>query len=116
MTNRSEVADTETRYVDRPSATYLLLDPSGATPYAWTSTLTHLSTTRLPEDLRAALAATIPANGAIHRVLAEAHVRTCGGGDWDPVAPLLTGVSPVDLTLAPELVYDADLGLSVAGT
>lgn len=111
LTNRSEVADTETRYVDMVSHTYLLIDPSGATPHAWTGTLQALARATDPDALKRALAATVPANGKTDRVLWAAHDATTGG-HWSPAAPILRGLLPVDLTGRPHIAYDPLTGLT----
>ncbi len=115
LTNRSEVADTETRYVDMVSHTYLLIDATGATPHAWTGTLRQLGTARGPTQLKEGLAATVPASGKTDRALWAAHQATTAG-PWRPASAVLRGLLPVDVTAHPELAYDPVGGLVVRPT
>jgi CRISPR-associated endonuclease/helicase Cas3 len=114
LTNRSEVADTETRFVDRVSHTFVLIDPSGTTPHAWTRSLRELTETTSPTRLKLAKAATVPANGKVDRALWKAHMATVGDRMWMPRAALLRGLCPIDMAAHLNVTYDTNIGLEIA--
>lgn len=114
MTARNEDAETSTRYSETVSNTYLLIDPTGHTPHAWPKTTQELAATTRRGDLRTALRATLPANGATDRALMAAHLATAP--NWTPRAALLRHLLPVDLTHAPGLTYSPTTGLRMKDT
>jgi CRISPR-associated endonuclease/helicase Cas3 len=113
LTNRSEAADTETRFTDRVSHTFILIDPSGATPHAWTGSLRELTEVTSPARLKQAQAATVPANGKVDRALWKAHTATLGDRTWVPKATLLRGLCPIDMSAHPNITYDPTIGLQI---
>jgi CRISPR-associated endonuclease/helicase Cas3 len=110
MTSRDEDVEAATRFTDIVNDTFILLDPTGATPYAWRHGLPTLARTTDGERLRDALRASIPANGAVHRRLLEAYKRTTTG-TWLPRASLLRRMKPVEVRHMRGLTYSPATGL-----
>ena len=113
LTNRSDVDDAETRFIDVVSHTFLLIDRSGVTPHAWTGSLRDLTCVTNPARLKLAQAATVPANGKVDRVLWAAHQATVGGRDWNPKSSILSRLLPIDMSAHLDITYDHAVGLQV---
>jgi len=109
MTSRDEDVEAATRFTDLVTGTFILLDPTGATPHAWRHGLNTLATTTDAGLLRDALRASIPANGAVFAALRDAHQRTAT--TWLPRASLLRRMKPVDVRHLSSLSYSPTTGL-----
>lgn len=95
-----------TRFVDRPSGMYLLLDTA-----AQARPMSHSRTACI-----SGLDTVIPAGGDVNELMKEAHagtMRELGQNEWAPAAKMLTRMLPVSTTQLPaaELTYDPTLGL-----
>ena len=112
MTSRDEDVVSATRFTDIVNGTFILLDPTGATPYAWRHGLSTLASTTCGELLRDALRASIPANGTVYRALLAAHERTTSSRlPWSPRAPMLRDLKPVEVRHLRGLTYSPTTGL-----
>jgi len=109
MSSRDDDVESATRFTDIVNATFILLDSTGSIPYAWSHGLPMLSSTTKGTLLQDALRASIPANGAVYRKLLEAHERTVG--TWQPRAPLLRRLKPVEVRHLRGLSYSPTAGL-----
>ena len=109
MTSRDEDVETATRFTDIVTDTFILLDPTGATPYAWRHGLPMLAGTTDERLLREALRASIPAGGSVYRQLREAHTMTTA--TWRPRASLLSRMRPVEVGHLRALTYSPATGL-----
>jgi len=109
MTSRDEDVKAATRFTDIVNATFILLDPTGATPYAWRHGLRTLASTTDGALLREALRASIPANGAAYWALLAAHAMTADA--WWPRAALLRQMKPVEMRHLRGLTYSPTAGL-----
>ena len=109
MTSRDQDVEAATRFTDLVNGMFLLLDPTGQTPYAWRHGLAALASTTGSDLLRDALRAAIPANGAVFRALTAAHLKTTT--TWAPRAALLRHLLPVDVRHLRDLTYSPTIGL-----
>ena len=109
MTSRDEDVEAATRFTDIVNATFVLMDPTGATPYAWRHGLPTLQSTTNEALLRDALRASIPANGAAYRALLAAHELTTRA--WSPRAALLRQLKPVEVRHLRGFSYSSTTGL-----
>jgi hypothetical protein len=113
MTSRDDDVEAATRFTDISNATFILLDPTGATPYAWRHGMPELARTTDGTLLEEALRASIPANGPAYRALLAAHEMTTEV--WRPRAALLRHLKPVDMRHLRGLTYSPTAGLIQGG-
>lgn len=104
-----------TRFVDRPSNTYLLFDSQRRSP--WTGGVFDPSLVHAPTSAAIGLLdISIPVGPHLDRALQGLHQQTlarAGLSSWEPRAAMLRGLVPVDLALADrEFEYDPLIGLT----
>lgn len=90
-----------TRYIDRVSGTYILIDPSRNHPHALGTSLKSLMTAPAKSAVQA-LAFAVPTSGKVGNAMAALHaetLRAAGIAAWDPSVRILGGLFPVDVGL-----------------
>jgi CRISPR-associated endonuclease/helicase Cas3 len=108
-TTRFDADDASTRFIDQDQQTYVLIDPTGATPYAWVGTARQAAAVSGGEQANALLAATFTLTDKKRRQM-PGLVDAIDREDWDPKLATFKNVLPVFVRDSAD--YDSLLGLT----
>jgi CRISPR-associated endonuclease/helicase Cas3 len=108
-TNRHEVDDASTRFIEQDQRTFLLIDPTGRTPYAWKGTAEQAAAVTGGEAAKDLLRSTFNLTMKKFRKMSGL-VQQATDEEWNPRTPAFRGVIPVRLERPSD--YSALLGLT----